>query len=186
METSETEFWKLVEENRAPLWRFSLGLTRSHDEAADLMSDAVVSAHTSFPKLQDRSKFRSSLFTIALRIFKRRRWRARIFGTLEEAEHHADTQQRESQHDLDELKRALAALPEKQLEAVLLFEISGLSLEEIREIQGGSVSGVKSRLVRGREALRAILTKEASPLIHTRKIPLPQHRYETTGQLSKI
>jgi len=45
---------------------------------------------------------------------------------------------------------------------VILFEISGLSLQEIVEIQGGSLSGVKSRIVRGRERL-AVLLGERKP-----------------------
>jgi DNA-directed RNA polymerase specialized sigma24 family protein len=47
----------------------------------------------------------------------------------------------------------------------VLFELSGFSIEEIREIQGGSISGVKTRLVRGREALRSMLTEFERVLI---------------------
>jgi DNA-directed RNA polymerase specialized sigma24 family protein len=39
----------------------------------------------------------------------------------------------------------------------VLFEISGFPLEEIRQLQGGTLSGVKSRLKRGREQLRVWL-----------------------------
>jgi RNA polymerase sigma-70 factor (ECF subfamily) len=60
------------------------------------------------------------------------------------------------------LDRALARLPEKQREAVILFEISGFSLAEIREIQGGSLSGVKSRIVRGRDNLANLLRDRES------------------------
>jgi DNA-directed RNA polymerase specialized sigma24 family protein len=59
--------------------------------------------------------------------------------------------------DVAMLNRALARLPERQREAVVLFEISDLSLEEIRVIQGGSLSGVKSRIVRGRQKLAELL-----------------------------
>lgn len=55
-------------------------------------------------------------------------------------------------------------------ETVILFEISGLSLEEIKKIQGGTISGVKSRLKRGRETLE-ILMKPRNGVM-TKNLPL--------------
>ncbi len=62
--------------------------------------------------------------------------------------------------EIKELYEAMQELPEKQRETIVLFEISGLSLNEIMEIQGDSLSAVKSRLVRGREKLSQILEQE--------------------------
>jgi RNA polymerase sigma factor (sigma-70 family) len=50
---------------------------------------------------------------------------------------------------------ALATLSPPQREAIVLFELHGHTLEEIAEIQQTSLSSVKSRLVRGRDRLRA-------------------------------
>lgn len=66
-----------------------------------------------------------------------------------------------SKPDVEILYKALDKLPEKMKTTVIMYEISGLSLEEIREIQGGTLSGVKSRLVRGRTMLKEILTEKA-------------------------
>lgn len=44
-------------------------------------------------------------------------------------------------------------LPEKMSQALILFYINDLSLEEIQQIQGDSLSSVKQRLKRGREKL---------------------------------
>jgi len=150
-------FWQLVEEHRAGLWRFALGLTRSREEARDLLSETVLAAHRSFPKLREREAFQKSLMTIAIRIYRRQRWRRRIYRDVTEPTEMAAEHNSESSYDLDLLMRALDTLPERQREAVLLFEISGLSIEEIRTVQGGTLSGVKARLKRGREALRAKL-----------------------------
>jgi RNA polymerase sigma-70 factor (ECF subfamily) len=55
----------------------------------------------------------------------------------------------------------MLSLPERMAEALILYHISDLSLEEIQKIQGGSLSGVKLRLKRGREKLLSLLnTKE--------------------------
>jgi RNA polymerase sigma-70 factor, ECF subfamily len=154
---TDTIFWGLVEENRGHLWRFALGLTHSREEARDLASETVLAQYRSFRRLRDHSAFKKSLFTIAIRIHRRQRWRRRIFSEPEPAFEYSTEPAGESHYDLDLLMEALEQLPVQQREAVLLFEISGMSLEEVHAVQGGSLSGVKSRLKRAREALREIL-----------------------------
>lgn len=66
----------------------------------------------------------------------------------------------DSKVQLKELYNALDQLPLKQKEAIVLFEISGLSLAEIQQIQGDSLSAVKSRIARARESLKKILEEE--------------------------
>ena len=48
----------------------------------------------------------------------------------------------------------LGTLPDVQREAIVLFEMQGFSIDEIASLQRASVSAVKSRLARGREAMR--------------------------------
>jgi RNA polymerase sigma-70 factor (ECF subfamily) len=52
---------------------------------------------------------------------------------------------------------AVAALPQLQQEALILFAYEGVTLEEIAGIVGAEVGTVKSRLHRAREALRRTL-----------------------------
>ena len=59
--------------------------------------------------------------------------------------------------DVQLLYEALDNLPVKQRDAVILFEITGFSLEEIRAMQGGTLSGVKARVARGRRKLAKLL-----------------------------
>lgn len=63
--------------------------------------------------------------------------------------------------DIYFLNQALSKLVSEQRESVILFEIVGLSIKEIMEIQGVSESAVKQRLKRGRERLTELLTYEA-------------------------
>lgn len=158
MQSKDSMFWDLVEENRISLCRFAFALTRSDDDAKDLVSDTVLAAHASFPKLRSIDGFRKSLYTIARRIHRRKVWRRRIFSPLETANHVRDESGLESSHDISVLLQAIHRLPHKQRDAVLLFEISGLSLEEIRRIQGGSLSGVKSRVTRGRDTIQKLMS----------------------------
>ncbi len=159
--TQQERFLALLLPVRHRLVHFARILTQDHDEAKDLVSDTILAALERFETLKNEKAFLSYLMTIATRIHKRRQWRQRLFTPLKgEA-----TDVRQDGHEVFEasidakvLYKAMGELPEKQREAIALFEITGLSLEEVREIQGGSLSAVKMRLVRGREKLKEILT----------------------------
>lgn len=63
----------------------------------------------------------------------------------------------ESRVELSMVDRAMARLPADQREAVLLVMVEGYSYKEAAEIVGCPVGTLNSRLVRGRDALRALL-----------------------------
>lgn len=60
------------------------------------------------------------------------------------------------------LHRALQRLPPQQ-SAISLHYFEGLGVEEVSAVLGCSVGTVKSRLSRGREALRRLLNEEPTP-----------------------
>lgn len=62
---------------------------------------------------------------------------------------------------LGDIDRALARLPEEQREAVLLVMVEGYAYKEAAEIVGCPVGTLNSRLVRGRDALMALLGEDA-------------------------
>jgi RNA polymerase sigma-70 factor (ECF subfamily) len=63
--------------------------------------------------------------------------------------------------ELSDVDRALARLPGEQREAVLLVMVEGYSYKEAAEIVGCPVGTLNSRLVRGRDALLALLGEAA-------------------------
>ena len=157
-------FMALLEPCLAQLSRYCQAMTKddrsSRDDGKDLLSDAILLAYENFENLRAQEAFRSYIFTTARRLYYRRSRRKKFWADMpRDHEAIADTNgtNLDLKLDLEALDRALLALPEKQREAVILFEISELSLVEIREIQGGSLSGVKSRIVRGREKLAELL-----------------------------
>jgi RNA polymerase sigma-70 factor (ECF subfamily) len=156
----DSQFWELIEKERHATWRLCRALTRSYDEAYDLMSDSMLAAYKSFPSLRDKSAFHWFLSTIAVRIQRRKRWRARLFVPMENAAEAAYELTAESSYDLDQLVVALDRLPSKEREAIVLFELSGFSIKEIQQMQGGTISGVKSRMSRARVRLKRLLTAD--------------------------
>jgi RNA polymerase sigma-70 factor (ECF subfamily) len=157
------EFLELFERHRRSLSNYALALTRDRENAKDLVSETILIAYESFDKIRNKEAFKSYLFTIASRLYRKRNWRNRIFGAFNSdyAENIEDASNKsDSLAENDRLYAAIKELPEKQAEALILFEISDLSIEEIREIQGGTISGVKTRLKRGREKLKTILEND--------------------------
>ena len=148
-----------------PIWnqlaRYCHTMAGEQETARDLMSETLLLAFQSFERLRDPSAFKSYLFKIAIRVHLEWSKRAKRYAPLTDElvahlEHHTlkdDGKSAERSLEVRELYEALETLPVKQREAVMLFEISGLTLKEIQAVQGGSLSGVKSRIVRGRETL---------------------------------
>ena len=135
-------------------------MTRDPEAGRDLMSDVVLAAWERFDSLREEEAFLSFLFTIARRTFHRRRRRAQLFGEYDEATARTLAGNDGTVWigaDVRTLYDALARLPEAQREAVILFEITGLSLKEIAVVQNASLSAVKSRIARGRTRLAHLL-----------------------------
>jgi RNA polymerase sigma-70 factor (ECF subfamily) len=164
MSTDRSErFLLLYEPHQDSLWRFVRSMVQSQHDAEDVVSETVLQALEGLHRLRDDQAFVSYLFTISSRIVKRTRWRRRLFGNYDEesvAEREHTDALPDVHADIEILRQAMQRLPVKTREAIVMFEISGFSLEEIRVIQGGSLSGVKSRLVRGRKTLARLLDVE--------------------------
>ncbi len=170
MQKHEQEFLALLKPHHDRLARFARAMTTSREDAEDLVSDTLLIAFEHFGDLRDSQAFLGWLFSIASRLQKRRRWKARLFqrfttfdddgsDTLNTYEEQR-TNSPETLVDVELLYEALEKLPHKHREAFVLFEVSGFSLAEIQEVQGGSLSAVKMRLVRAREQLRELLGEE--------------------------
>jgi len=189
-------FMALLKPYHDRLARFARAMTRSREEAEDLVGDTLLAALEHFEQLRHEEAFLSWLFSIASRLQQRRRIKARIFDSLTfrfgsrfDDEHAAEQgaepepperggMSPETFVDVHLLYEALERLPAKQREAFVMFEISGLSLAEIQHIQGDSLSAVKMRLVRARERLQELLgIEEEQP---TPQKPRTANRSEAT------
>lgn len=159
----QEQFLLLLLPLRTRLAQFTRAMTADYEDGRDLMSDTVLVAFERFEQVREPVAFLSYLFTIAVRLHRRRltRERSRVAYDDGVAIHlRSSAQSPESSADVRILYDALARLPERQREAVALFEISGLPLEAIRKIQGGTLSGVKARVARGRRRLQRLLDPE--------------------------
>lgn len=151
--------------------RYCHGLTGNSDDAADLVGDTVLVALENFDRLRKKESFRAWLFGIARRLMLHAYRRRKFSGRYNEEDVHLLPDLEPSPDlnpDVEALYKALGRLPLKQREAIVLFELTGFSLVEIKNIQGGSLSGVKSRLKRARESLGEILRDKESSMLKTK------------------
>lgn len=147
------------------LWR----MTRSADEALDLMQETFLAAFRQLGRLQEPERFAGWLFRIAHNQAQSQFRRAAL------AQRHADpvseaTTAAVSLGDgptLDEMElrveveRALASLEPEQREVVVLKVVEGFKFGEISEILDCPLSTVKSRVYAGFEELRRRLSNAA-------------------------
>ncbi|MBN2082398.1 sigma-70 family RNA polymerase sigma factor [bacterium] len=147
-------------------WRYSYRLSKTREDAEDLLQDALAHALTRIRQLRDLTRFRSWLMSIVRTRFlmQRRRNTAEDFVIHDREQ---DLSQRLADHSLDTesdilvetTRYALQRLADEQREILSLFYIDGLSLIETGEVLSISQSAVRSRLFRARGALRRELSQ---------------------------
>jgi RNA polymerase sigma-70 factor (ECF subfamily) len=133
------------------------GLTGNREDARDLAGESVLIVFENLEKLRKKDSFKAWLFGVARRLRLHQYRRSRFSGKYDERAVGmlpGRDSPPDAGPDVEVLYNLLGKLPPKQRESIVLFELSGFSLEEIRQLQGGTLSGVKSRLKRGRESLR--------------------------------
>jgi len=141
---------------------------RSADDAEDVLQQSLLQALEKFDSLNYTDKFRSWLFTIITRVFytsiKRYFWRRFIPLDKGERTDIPEIYNRTENFDSKALiNKALSKLSNKERSAILLFEIAGFSIEEIKNIQNEkSDSAIKSRLSRTRQKLKQIILEMES------------------------
>jgi len=135
---------------------------KSRVEAEDIFQEAMLKAYEKRGSLKDLNKFRSWLFKIITNCF-RNSCRSSFFDRFSLFDSNdIDNQFRVfNDHFFQEnqlIIGALSKIGEKERVALLLFELGGFSIKEIKIIQQeNSESTIKSRLSRTRDKLREII-----------------------------
>lgn len=143
------------------LRRFAIGLAGSRADGDDLCQMTIERALARREQWQEGTRLDSWMYRIMRNIFiDEARATARRRETFVDPD--AGTAVggdggQEAAVELTLVDRAMTRLPEEQREAVLLVMVEGWSYKEAAEIVGCPVGTLNSRLVRGRDALMAML-----------------------------
>lgn len=129
-------------------------------EIDDVMQDIFVRMQRGLPALRDEERFTSWLFQIA-RSSVAEHMRTRARHPLPDGDEPEEPAAELADDDREAMRSLatcvtlfVAALPSPYREAVTLVELEGLTTREAAEMVGISVSGMKSRVQRGRAQLR--------------------------------
>ncbi len=129
-------------------------------ETEDLVQETVLSTLQRFETIREKEKLLGYLFATANNIVRNQLRKKKFTGKLSEygfGKVEATGVDAETAMDIHYLHLALNKLPVKDKEAILLFEISGFSIEEIAEIQNSTEGATKTRLSRARDKVRLLM-----------------------------
>jgi RNA polymerase sigma-70 factor, ECF subfamily len=170
-------FSKLVTRYQDRLFQTAFHITRSREEAEDVVQEALVQAFVKLGTFQRQSAFFTWLYRIALNAAITRRRRKRVdlplgvdaeSGICEPADPHEGPEERILREERSKLLyAALGALSEEHRIILVLRELEGFCYESICEALDLPIGTVRSRLHRARlhlaDQLKGVLHENPSP-----------------------
>lgn len=163
----------LVRKYRERLFSIVYNLCSNREDAADITQDVFIKAFSSIKRFRGNSAFFTWLYRIGINttLSHLKRNRLRRFFSLENIQEEGAssevldalaikhrTEKGALLSELQEkLNEALQKLSPKHRTVVILFEIEGLSHQEIAEIMGCSVGTIRSRLHYAKQQLQGYL-----------------------------
>ena len=170
---SETAFDWLVTHYHGPVYNLILGMLGDTSDSADASQEVFLKAFKGIRSFRQGSSLKTWLYRIAIReALNHRRWFKRHLqknisidaepeqgcAAIEIEDLGATPFDQLAAHEIqDAVQGALQQIPDVFRSAVILRDLEGLSYEEVAEVLDCSVGTVKSRILRGRRALKQIL-----------------------------
>jgi RNA polymerase sigma-70 factor (ECF subfamily) len=195
---SETAFDWLVTHYHGPVYNLILSMLGDVADAADGTQEVFLKAFRGIRSFRQGSSLKTWLYRIAIReALNHKRWFKRhlqknVSIDAEPEEGHAAIEiediaatpfEQFAAHEIQSaVQSALQEIPEVFRSAVILRDLEGLSYEEIAEVLECSSGTVKSRILRGRRALKELL----EPLLvdHSTATAAPDHLASRNAELT--
>lgn len=176
----ESAYENLIERFQQPIYNLVHRLIEDPSEASDVVQDVFLKVFRNIGAFRGQSSLKTWIYRIAVNeAHNRRRW----FGRHRRPEVELESDGEAGKGWLDHLhdparspydlvlneerrvaiERALAGLNPVFRTAVVLRDLEELSYEEIADVLDVSLGTVKSRILRGREALRRALMEQLEP-----------------------
>ena len=158
-------FDRLVERHMKRIYALAFRLTGSHDEADDLAQEAFIRAHKGLRRFRGDAKFGTWLTRILLNLARNPR---RVHLPLTTAPEPATSGQGALIGLLDSerhkrVRHAVAALPEKQRQTLMLRLYEGLRFREIAGVLGTTTGTAKANFFHAVRGVARRLAPEDAP-----------------------
>ncbi len=171
-------FDALVNRHKARAYTYAFRLTRSQDEASDVVAEAFVRVFRALGSFQGNSAFPTWLYRIITNCFLdlRKKQKSRSAASLDDVVHTEDGEmslqieaEMPSPHAIavskarvSKISEAIEQLPEYQRAIILMYHAEMMSYEDIACALNLPIGTVKSRLNRARLSLRELLEPSVS------------------------
>ncbi len=150
-------FGELIRRHQDFVYGAALRIVRNPVIAQDIAQEAFVRAHRGVPGFRHQAQVRSWLYRISTNLALNAVQRRREFPTevLPDRPSPHDPAADAVNHVMgEELDEAIAGLPNKLREPLVLREFDGLSYQEISDVLGVPLNTVRTRILRARRTLR--------------------------------
>lgn len=154
----------LIEKYAPMVFNLSLKFLCNYDDASDCAQETLVKIYTGINKFHEKSAFSTWVYRVTYNTCMDllRKKKQTLTSELDQSiEDFGPTPQiaAEKNERTRKILAAIKCLPEEYRSAVVLRDINGNSYDEIAEILGCSIGTVKSRINRGRQRLRELLSE---------------------------
>ena len=170
-QASEHAYEELLTRFQQPVYTLALRLLNDQSEACDVVQEVFLKVFRNIGSFRGQSTLKTWIYRITVNeahnarrwFFRHRRREVELDNNPEEARNWKEIIPDRSRSPFDEavdreqhmmIEAALEKINPIFRDAVVLRDITDLSYEEIAEVLGVSLGTVKSRILRGREALR--------------------------------
>jgi len=162
------------------MYAVALRMCANREDAQDCLQEAMLRVYRAIGSFKGQSTFSTWLYRITMNTCldelrrKKNKQSASLDNLLDQGWAPTDTAASPEKHALmremrGQLVKSINELPEDMRAAIVLRDIHGVAYDEIAEMLETNVGTIKSRISRGREKLREILSKKPE-LFDTRSV----------------
>ena len=164
-------FEQLMAAHESKMYAVALRMCGNREDAQDCLQEAMIRVYRALSGFKGQSSFSTWVYRITMSScldeLRRRKNRTATsldamlengFAPSDESDTPEQSSLRNEQRRV--LEKAIAGLPEDMRAAIILRDIQGCSYDEIAQTLDTNVGTIKSRISRGREKLRAVLTEQ--------------------------
>lgn len=165
-------FEELMQSHESRIYAIALRMMGNREDAQDCAQEAMVRIYRAMGSFKGQSALATWIYRITMNtcLDELRRRKARKVTSLDSLVNNGwsptDTGDTPEEHGLrvekqSALNQAIQSLPDDMRAAIILRDVKGYSYDEIASILDANVGTIKSRISRGREKLREILSKQS-------------------------
>ncbi len=155
--TTKAWFTQQVICHQTSLFRTARAILSSDEDAEDAVQEAILSAYTRLDTLRDPEKFKPWLLRILVNQCYTLRRQEKPTVDLTEVADILPAETRDTAESLT-LRQAVEQLPQDLQAPITLFYYEDLTIRQIARVLSLSEPTVKTRLSRGRDRLRRLMT----------------------------